>query len=344
MPTIYPPARIYELLTCWSFKKQVDIATAQNSAAMWSLAKTDPAMAAFNPVNENDAAWLGKGHEFATRQFPSYNDGSGSIQKYLSSEMGIWASAFGLGSAAITGTGPYVYTIVPIDPTTGVLEIPYFTYVEQVRPGANVIVDRLLKGCAINSVRFTANKGPGLQSAQCAVQYLGRGEITIPSAITIPTTTAEHIMKGASLAMTFQGFDYVANKNIEDVSWGWDNNLDANGGFYPGSGIDSNGYAVRGRLEIGNRVPVLQFNARYLKNSPEYAALLAQTTGTAVITLTFDVNNTITWTYEKVSYSRADVGTIGDKVGIAVTALPQYDATNGVISVSGTCPQVGICQ
>lgn len=341
---VYPPARVYETLTCWSFKKQADIATPQNSAAMWSLAKTDPTMASFQPVNETDASWIGKGHEFATRVFPSYNDTGLNIQKFLSSEIAAWASAFALGNVVVTGTGPYVYTITPIDPTTGVQELPYFSYVEQIRPGANVILDRLLKGCAINTVQFNAVKGPGLQSATCAIQCVGRGEQVSPSTITIPATTQEHPMRAASLAMTFLGFDYVANKNIESLTWGWNNNLDTSGGFFPGSGVDANGYAVRGRVEIGNRQPILSFQARLLKNSPEYAALLAQTTGTAVITLTYDVNNTCTWTYQKLAYSVVEVGTAGDKVAVNVTAAPLYDATNGILTVSATCPQTNICQ
>jgi hypothetical protein len=56
-------------------------------------------------------------------------------------------------------------------------------------------------------------------------------------------------------------------------------------GYYPGSGTQ-NGFAVRGRMEYANREMHLTFVARAAKGSREFNALVSQTEGPVLITLT----------------------------------------------------------
>jgi hypothetical protein len=58
---------------------------------IWSLTKTNAALSTVTLNTENDAAELGKGHEFATQVFKSHWDVSGSIEKFLTSEIAAWA-------------------------------------------------------------------------------------------------------------------------------------------------------------------------------------------------------------------------------------------------------------
>ena len=94
-------------------------------------------------ATENDADDYGKGHEFPTVTYKTAWDVGVTLEKYLSAEIGAWAVAFGLGKVVKSGAGPYTYTCTPLIPSAGdAAELPYVSYVEQIRPGAGVVVDR----------------------------------------------------------------------------------------------------------------------------------------------------------------------------------------------------------
>ena len=57
--------RLQEILICFGFGKQTDIATANLVATMWRLNKLNAQLANPKLNTENDAAEYGKGHEFA---------------------------------------------------------------------------------------------------------------------------------------------------------------------------------------------------------------------------------------------------------------------------------------
>jgi len=83
-------------------------------AAMWRHTNLNTKPWAKVPVNEDDRAEIGKGHEFPTQLFKShYNMPTFEISKYASSEILAWAMAFSLGNVVLSGTGPYVYVITP---------------------------------------------------------------------------------------------------------------------------------------------------------------------------------------------------------------------------------------
>jgi hypothetical protein len=79
-------ANINELMDGWSYGKQTAIGTA-NSTAIWRHTNLNTKPWAKVPVNEDDRAEIGKGHEFPTQLFKShYNMPTYEISKYASSE------------------------------------------------------------------------------------------------------------------------------------------------------------------------------------------------------------------------------------------------------------------
>jgi len=137
--------------------------------------------------------------------------------------------------------------------------------------------------------------------------------------------------------------DYVANGRILSGSIAWKNNLMLSAGFFPGSGLQG-GYAIRGRLEIGARVPSFTFTTRLVNGSDEYTKLVAQTTGTAVLKVDYDANNSAQWTWQQISYQVAENTEADGIVAVTVTVAPQYNATNGILTFVGKCGITGIAQ
>jgi hypothetical protein len=343
--------RIQEVLIAFGKGKQTDIATAQASAALWRFIKLNGALANPRLATENDAEEYGKGHEFPTATFKTAWDTGGTIEKYLSAEIAAWAMAFGLGKVVKTGTNPnFTYTCTPLFPANGdVAELPYFSFCEQIRPGAGVVLDRLAVGNAAESWQIAVGSGPGRANSKIMIEFAGSGKV-IDSAtgITMPAATAEKLLPAASLTLTINGVDYVTNKNIVSLETGWKNNIRMDAGFFPGSGFQTAGDgstgAIRGRLEFGNRQGNLRFVARFENGSTEYTKLKAQTSGTAVINLQFDANNSLQITWQKITYSAVEISEQDGILTVAVDCLPMYDNTNGVISAVAKCNVDGICQ
>jgi hypothetical protein len=342
--------RMQEIQICFGKGKQTDIATANTGVQMWQWRKLNAALANPKLNTENDAEEFGKGHEFPTQSFQTSWDVNGTLEKYLSAEIGAWAMAFGLGKVVKSGTTPnWVYTCTPLIPSAGdPAELPYFSFVEQIRPGAGVVLDRMAVGCAVEAWTISIGSGPGRANSKINVEFVGSGKVTEPSAITMPAAAVEKLLPAASLALTINGVNYVSNKNIVSLETSWKNNLRLEGGFYPGSGFqtpaDATSGAIRGRLEFGNRQGTLRFVARFENGSTELAKLKSQTTGTAVISLTYDTNNALEITWPKVSFATAEVGETDGIVTVSVECLPMWDEANGIVSAVAKCQVDGICQ
>jgi hypothetical protein len=439
-------AKTREILIGFGFAKQAAIATANTVAGIWRLNKLNASYASPTLNTENDAPELGKGHEFATRVFKTSWDVKGQIEKYLSSDFAAWVMAFGLGTVAPSGTLPnYIYTCTPLDPTAG-LELPYFSFIEQIRPGASSVINRMAVGCAIEDWTLTIGSGPGRANSKLACNFIGCGKQTVPSGITLPLVHLENLLPSASLACTINGTNYVSNKNIVSLEATWKNNLKADAGFFPGSGfqesaavkqvdtitltgssgtatvtlagsltkvvtygdsltdsagdfvtswatnydgagivITSSGPqiiftakvagtafvhpvitnttltlagtvaettansvsgetsgAVRGRLEVGDRELGLTLIGRFDKDSDELTKLQSQTEGTAVISLTYDTNNSLSLTYQRVSFSVVELGDTDGIVTVQVTVQPLYHASNGLLTAVAKCNTAGI--
>ena len=113
------------------------------------------------------------------------------------------------------------------------------------------------------------------------------------------------------------------------------------GGFFPGSGFqtpgDATSGAIRSRLEFANRQGTLKFVARFENGSTELTKLKNQSTGTAVLLLTYDANNSLEITWQKVSFAMAEVGETDGIVTVSVECLPMYDSSNGIVSAVAKC-------
>lgn len=336
--------RLQELILGFGKGKQADIATANTAPNVWRMNKTNRQIHNAQPVNEDDAEELGKGHEFATTQYKSHIEPAGiTIEKYNSAEIAAWTWAFGLGKVAKTGTeAPFTYTCTAQDPVTDGIELPYTSYIEQVRPGASVVHDQMFVGCAVRSFRFRITKGPGRVNSTVTVDLIHSGKVTTPSAITLPAATAENLLNAYSLACTINGVDYIGAKTFESLEMGIDNEFID--GHYPGSGMDDDDYQIQGRLEVARRVPVFNFVARYKAGSLELAKVRALTDGTAVVNLTKDSGNSMVVTWQKVGFQTAVLGESDGLITVQVTGKPMYHATNGLVTAVCKCGVDGICE
>src|ERR1017187_1564506 len=341
--------RLQEVLVCFGKKKQADIVTASVAADMWRFSKLNASLANPKLATENDADEYGKGHEFPTVTFKTAWDVGVTLEKYLGAEIGAWAVCFALGKVVKTGAGPYVYTCTPLIPSAGdAADLPYLSYVEQIRPGGGGVVDRQAVGMAVESFQITGGSGPGRANSKISVELVGSGKMIAPATgITMPAATAEKLLPSASLTLSINGIDYVTNKNIVSLETGWKNNIRMDAGFFPGSGFQTAGDgstgAIRGRLEFGNRVGNLKFVARFMNGSDEYTKLKAQTTGTAVVTLAYDANNSLQLTWQQVTYSVVEIAETDQILTVAVECLPMYHVTNGILTAVGKTVVDAIC-
>lgn len=336
-------ANIRELSIAFGRRRQTNITTANILADIWKLRKLNATIVNPDFVVESDANEIGNANEFATATYPSHVNITGTLEKYASAEFVAWCAAFGLGGVTPTGTTPgFIYTCVPIVPVTGGIELPYFSYLEAMRQGGTDIFDRMYVGCVVNDFLVSLTTAPGRAASKCVANFIGCGDITDPSSITHPAVTVEEALPAATAAITIIGVDYVTLKNIVSLDWGWTNNVQADNGFYPGSGTES-GFAKRGRLEYGNRQAILRFVARFEDGSGEYTKLVGSSTGTAVITQTFDSNGTYTATFHQVGFKGIVLGETGGVVTVAVECEPQWHLSNGILTVVAKCNHEFIC-
>ena len=146
-------ANLNELLIGLGYAVQASISTAPTTPGYWRLPNLNKKPWSQKVVNDDDRTEIGKGHEFPTQQWKShYDNGTYTVERPASSEILAHALGFGLGSVVVTGSAaPYTYTITPINPATNStgLELPYFQFVQQIRPGGSAVLDQLFAGCAV---------------------------------------------------------------------------------------------------------------------------------------------------------------------------------------------------
>lgn len=294
-------SRVQSTKIAFGVRKQADIATATAVADMVSFTKLNSSLAQAPLGIETDEAEYGKGDEFATQQFATAWDVSIPMEKYGTSQFAAWAWAYALGKVTATGGG---YTITPIDPGVDGLELPYFSYVEQI-PGTDL--DQTAVGCCIEEIRHTINSGPGRQNNRMQVTAVGSGKLIQPSGIVIPPPLAETILPAGAAQITINGTDYAANKSLVSLEIGWKNNLLLREGFFPGSGTQDPANPlsgqIRGRIEIGTRKPNCQVVVRVNAASTEATKLTNLTTGTATVSLPVSITHSLTFNFAKVGFS-----------------------------------------
>ena len=339
------PARIQQYKLGLGSAKQSDILTI--SSTFNTFRKLDMEVPTLRYNTETDKDEIGKGNEFITQVFPTHYDISGRLEKYGSAEFTAWAWAYALGAVSY---GASIYSIKPIDPGT-TLELPYFSIVAQLPEGGGSAIDEAYRGCALEDVETVMKYGPGRASVKTTAAFVGSGLHTLPSGVVLAAPLAEHYMLSSSLAVTINGIDYVAGtpgaKTFLSASLGWTNNLLLAMRYFPGSGIVDSA-AVGGRILIGNRVPRLSFTVFLQADSLEYAKLIAQTTGTATLTLTYDATHYVTWAFHSVSFEMVERTQEEGIVAVTVTCAPKYDSTgvpvNGVVTVTSKNSLTDIAQ
>lgn len=344
------PANVQETRIAFGFKPQTNVSTINALSDMWSLTKVNPGLSVVNPVNETNALDIGKGNEFATQVFPSHQDTSAGLEKFVSSEFMAWLFCFTTGKAtkAAAGTG-FKYDAVPNDPAVTCINLPCFTWDEQIRTGAEAVIDRALIGQVVNDWTLTMTSGPGRANCRVACTLPGSGRAQTPGLTPLPAITQEHFLNAAGAHININGIDYVLAQTFISLEFRWNNNLRGDSGLYPGSGTQ-NGYAVRGRMEYGIREFSLNFVARAQKGSVEYNNLLSQVEGPA----TFGVDGAVIGAGpEKHRFSITMPRTVlnavvnGDDANIVtvncgVTALQPADGITPIITMSATTTKDGI--
>jgi len=146
-------ANISELLNGWGFGKQTAIGTANLVATIWRHTNLNTKPWAKVPVNEDDRAEIGKGHEFPTQLFKShYNMPAYELSKYASSEFLAWAMSFSMGNVVVSGSGR---TRTPSfrhwERRTRPAWSCLLSFVQQIRPGGSAVLDEMLVGCAVKA-------------------------------------------------------------------------------------------------------------------------------------------------------------------------------------------------
>jgi hypothetical protein len=339
------PARIQSYKIALGSAKQANVTTASTTYNCFT--KLDTAIPTLRYNTETNKDEIGKGHEFITDVYPTHYDIAYAMQKYGSSEWVLWSWAYALGNVGLSAG---LYTIKPIDPAT-TLELPYFSMVSQLPEGGGDAVDELYYGMAVESVELRFKYGPGRQSLSNNVNIVGTGKNLRPSVVVIPAPLTEKYMLSSSMAISINGIDYVAGspgaKTVLMGTIGWANNLILPLRYFPGSGTQDSA-AIGGRTFIGNRAPTLTFTVFLQADSTELTKLIAQTTGTATITFTFDATHFVTFTYTLVSFEMVDRVVEEGLVAVQVTCAPKYDPSGtpdvGVVVVTGKCAITDIAQ
>ena len=345
------PANIRESKIAVGKVPQPDLVTPNAATDLVSFTKTNTTLSTVNPVTETDANDIGKGDEFASTVFPSHIEVTSPLEKYISSEFMPWCFAFALGNCTKTPTVPaggFTYTVVPGDPIQTCIQMPVFTEVEQIRPGADAVTDRALVGMAINDFTIALASGPGRANARVTVNMIGTGKVISPSALTVPPPIAEHFLNAASASITIAGIDYVLNQSFISLEFRYTNNIRTDSGYFPGSGTQ-NGYAIRGRMEYGNREIGLTFVVRACKGSPEYNALLNQTEGPVDIQLAgaaiaAPAKHDMRIHLPRTVFTAANEGEADGIVTMncTVTALKPTDGVTPILTFTGTTTLDGI--
>jgi hypothetical protein len=334
-------ARIQNKILGLGLGKQTNISTP--SATFLRFRQLNAEITPNGYQTENDAAEIGKGNEFisAAGVYPVSWNPLARLDKYSSAEFLTYGFAYAMGHVTeATNT----YTIKPIDPCVDGLELPLFSVVEQVCESGGTALDNLFIGCAMEDMSFTFNYGPGRQSGRVTANWVGSGKLTAPSGIVVPAPVTESYCLSGSMTMTINGIDYIAAKTMLSGTIGWKNNLLVGPGFYPGSGLQD-GAAIRGRLEIGARACTFTFTARLLKTSTEYQLLIGATTGTAIVTTTFDATHTVTFNFPSIQFETVVNGEQDGIVSVTVTVAPKYDPVAfGPLNITAQCGITGIAQ
>ena len=329
-------ANVQELVIAFSKTAQSEIHTASNDLVRVNLVSADPAEV--EPVVEDDAEEIGKGHEFAEESFLTSWNVSRKLDVYNSVQMLAICGAFGLGS----GTGT---EFTPIDPITNEheIELPWMTICEGIRAGGSAPVLRnTLIGCVVNKWGMSLKNGPGRANSKLNIEMVGSGKIDRTSTPTFPSKTPVNLLPALSLGLSINGADYVSTKNFVSLDFEWDNAVRMDSGFVPSATAfqtpgDASTGAVRSRMEFGTRKAMLKWVARYVNGSTELTSLDAQSAGTCALTLSGGSGITAGLTLHQTRVKAAKIDNSDGIVTIACEAslqVPTGETAAGLLTLT----------
>ena len=336
-------ALLQEVRFAIGFKKQTDLVTQLADANLISLRQTNEDPMYARPINEDDAADLGKG-PYITRTFPSHWESGGAWNGRLTSEAAAIIMAFGMGNAVKTATtSGFKYTMhEPNFPTDG-LDMPATTVAVQIRTGGDAVVDKALIGVCCEEFGFNFRTGPGRDNATFTSQWLGTGSNARPSGVTIPGIYDEHSLNaGGITTLSLVGFNYISNKRFGSVDFKWKNNIRDQSSFYPGSG-EQDGYQLRGRMRRGVPAFTLTAQVECANGSSEEDALLSQTEGTGEIIVRgaqIDVDPTyhsVRLYFPRLTVKAAPIQNLDGITAYNVEYSVMQDPVDGVMTFEATC-------
>lgn len=307
------------------------------------FSRTNTAATSRTTAFEDNQTEQGKGSDFPTQNYVVSRTSSQSIERYGDSTFMLWALSYALGNSVTTGSSaPYSYEITPQDlvASTSGIQLPSFSTVEQLTESGSTALTNLFYGNVMDSVTISFSSGTGRQSVKCNASYMGSGKLGSASGISLPGLNVDDYMLAANMSLTILGTNYVNAKTIVEGNFSYSNNLDAANGYFPGSGVDSAGFAYRGRLEAGtNRKCNFDFTVRLLNTSTEYSELMALTTGTAVLGFQHgsDTDNAVTITLNEVQFVAEEIGNSGGTATVKITTKPLYNGSSPVVTVTGKC-------
>jgi hypothetical protein len=344
------PVRLQETILAFGKKQQGLINHPNASAELWRLNKINRDLVSGTLNTEDDADELGRGNEFIENVYPISRDAAFTLEKYLSSQWAAWVFTFAFGSFQRSGQAdPYTYVCKPLDPLVG-MELPYFTYVEEVRAGASPIVSNVtMIGCAVAGFQLEVVNGVGRAASKLSANIMGSGNVILTAhGYTIPGATPETLLPASSLSLVSLSTTYGTLKQTLAFRMGWDNGISDDVAYFPGSGTGSLGEAFRGRLLACKRVATPSFEAFVEPGSVEDTALAEGTTGTLTAVVSNGANDELTILFHKVRYSRVEKSDgPGGLVKVAVTCAPMWDTTGepdaGLVTATIKTDTTDIC-
>ena len=170
------PANIQETQIAFGYAPQTDVATPNIYHRLWSMTKINPALSVVASDQRDERARHRQRQRIPESGLPVLQDASVAVEKYVSSEFMAWLFCFATGKATKTalGTG-FTYAAVPNDPAVDCINLPPFTWDEQIRPQPNSVIDRALIGCVVGEWTLTMQSGPGRANCRVACTLPGIG-------------------------------------------------------------------------------------------------------------------------------------------------------------------------
>ena len=232
-------ANINELMEGWSYGKQTDIVTAEGYGG--HLASHQP---------QHEAVGQGpseRGRPGGNRQGPRVPDATFQVALQHADLRDLEVRLVGIssvGDGLLAGQRDrHRQRAVQVhrrpspaatNPTG--LELPYFSFVQQIRPGGSAVLDEILAGCALKGWKLSIENCRWSRQRHVLPGCVTTGQYTSPSGITLPAVATPHEFNAGMIsALTFNGINYLtggSGKQFVSMDASWENNFRP--GFFPG--------------------------------------------------------------------------------------------------------------